>query len=605
MRGSKIIGLLVLAFVLILLLIRESFREDQSVTLTDGCTACHKAQSDPSPSHLVSVLGCSVCHLGNPFATEKDRAHMGLVINPGDLRTVRLTCGTEKCHPSLPERVEKSLMATNSGILQALQTRWPHNPEESVHTVKQLMSRDPGQSMALDHYRKMCGGCHLWKTRSPRKGEIGKRGGGCTNCHILELEGPKQDLTKKSFLHPKLTTRIPSENCLKCHNRSARTGLSYLGRFESEGYGTPYQGGEPNMRRLTGGRFYLELLPDVHYQKAGMDCIDCHTEKGLMGDGNAYTRMEKQVDITCNSCHNPDLKKLGPVGELADRLIRGNGIELPLNKEEGVLSPKGSPLYHLRVSSDHEILLYRKRDGKEIRFRRLKEGEIHRAAYHHRLSCQACHSAWMPQCYGCHVALLKGEKQKDWLTGERRDGRWVEGRTYLRFQRAPLGIWPNGQIGPFAPGCQIFLDIFDENGKHQPEHSHLSLTMASFDPHTTNTSAPTCMDCHLDPKILGLGDGSLRIAKDGLRFSPIYDSQASGLGLPFPLDAFVSPEGKPLQKTSREESRPFNNEELNRITRVAPCLTCHDRYEDPVYRSFKKSLKRFYDGKSLCMETLP
>ena len=133
--------------------------------------------------------------------------------------------------------------------------------------------------------------------------------GGCTNCHISELSGPRQDLEKQAFKHPRLTTRIPNENCLKCHNRSARIGLSYLGRFESDGYGTPFEGGEPGRRRRSGGRFYSEIPPDVHHGKAGLDCIDCHTERGLMGDGNAYGHMEEQVDIRCNSCHDPRVKQ--------------------------------------------------------------------------------------------------------------------------------------------------------------------------------------------------------------------------------------------------------------------------------------------------------
>jgi len=600
MKKSTLVALLIIAGVLIVIFAKEGFREKEGGGLIDNCTLCHQAQRDPSSSHPVTVLGCSICHLGNPFSREKERAHLGLVLNPGSLKTARLTCGRSGCHEALPGRVEKSLMATNRGILTALQARWPHDSTESVQKVSQLISRSRGRSMALDHYRKMCGGCHLWKTRSRWEGEIGKRGGGCTNCHILELSVPRQDLTKKSFLHPQLTTRIPNENCLKCHNRSARTGISYLGRFESEGYGTPFENGEPNKRRLSGGRFYLELRPDVHHQKASMACIDCHTEQGVMGDGNAYTHMEEQVDITCKTCHDPEVKPLAGKEELAQRLGRANRMLPPLLSNLGVLSAKGSPLYHLRASENDGIRLYRKLDGKEITFRRLRNDKIHRTPYHERLTCQACHSAWMPQCYGCHVALLKGEVQRDWLNGQVSPGRWVEGRSYLRFERATLGIWPNGQIGPFAPGCQVFLDVFDEQGRHEQEKAHLSLTMASWDPHTTALSTPTCMACHLDPKVLGLGDGSLRVTDHELAFSPLYDSYASGLGMDFPLDAFVSSEGEPLQRASRKGSRPFNLEELKRITRMTYCLGCHDTYEDPIYLEWDRSLQRFQSGEANC-----
>ncbi|PQP33426.1 amino acid ABC transporter substrate-binding protein, partial [Desulfobacteraceae bacterium SEEP-SAG9] len=84
---------------------------------------------------------------------------MGLAKNPGDLRTARFTCGQKGCHPDLVDRVEKSLMATNAGILKVMQTLWPHSSETSVSTVRELMDQTPGQSLALDHFRKMCGGC--------------------------------------------------------------------------------------------------------------------------------------------------------------------------------------------------------------------------------------------------------------------------------------------------------------------------------------------------------------------------------------------------------------------------------------------------------------
>ena len=56
--------------------------------------------------------------------------------------------------------------------------------------------------------------------------------------------------------------------------------------------------------------------------------------------------------------------------ELADRLKRLNGHQPALDRQNGVLSSKGSPLYHLRVEED-EVRLYRKRDGREMRFKKL------------------------------------------------------------------------------------------------------------------------------------------------------------------------------------------------------------------------------------------
>ena len=104
----------------------------------------------------------------------------------------------------------------------------------------------------------------------------------------------------------------------------------------------------------------------------------------------------------------------------------------------------------------------------------------------------------------------------------------------------------------------------------------------------------------MDPKVLGLGDGVLKITDNGLEFDPLYDSRSSGLGIGFPLDGFVTPDGRPLQHASRQGARPFNGEELKRITRVARCLPCHDSYNDPVYLRYHESLERFRAGSTPC-----
>ena len=297
-----------------------------SEPLKDACVSCHKEVKDPDPSHPISAFGCYTCHLGNKYSLDKERAHFTMVRNPGDLRVVDRTCGKTGCHSDIAARVNNSLMATNAGILRTLQEQWltgsdlpGGSPLAMSVGVRDLYGKEPPQNIAIDHYRKMCGGCHLWKQRGDRKGEIGRRGGGCSNCHVLDNgKGAKPE--KEAIDHPEMTTRIPSANCIKCHNRSARIGLSYFGKFESAGYGTPYEGTGLSSRRLSGNRFFMDLQPDVHFSKAGMECIDCHTATGLMGDGKRYDRMHSQTDITCQACHSPEFSIVKGPDSLSDRL---------------------------------------------------------------------------------------------------------------------------------------------------------------------------------------------------------------------------------------------------------------------------------------------
>jgi len=118
--------------------------------------------------------------------------------------------------------------------------------------------------------------------------------------------------------------------------------------FESEGYGTPYEGTSLSSRRLSGNRFFLNLPADVHFSKAGMECIDCHTATGLMGDRKRYDRMHSQIDITCQTCHSPEFSMIKGPDSLADRLAFLNK-RVPWKKEKSCgLSKKGTPIYNLQ-----------------------------------------------------------------------------------------------------------------------------------------------------------------------------------------------------------------------------------------------------------------
>jgi len=85
----------------------------------------------------------------------------------------------------------------------------------------------------------------------------------------------------------------------------------------------------------------------------------------------------------------------------------------------------------------------------------------------------------------------------------------------------------------------------------------------------------------------------LRRSGGSWEFRPTYDAEGSGLGISFPLDAYVRIDGTPLQTDSREGVRPFRKEEIDRILGVGICLGCHETYEDPVYRDFRASRERF------------
>jgi len=116
--------------------------------------------------------------------------------------------------------------------------------------------------------------------------------------------------------------------------------------------------------------------------------------------------------------------------------------------------------------------------------------------------------------------------------------------------------------------------------------SFYSLTMAAIDPHTTQAKARKCEDCHLSPKTLGLGQGTVWRQKGRWRFTPATQGVKTPDGQTTSLDAFVAIDGQALQRGFRANMRPFNKKELARILQVGLCLPCHDSIQDPIYNPY-------------------
>jgi len=399
----------------------------------DMCLSCH--DDKPDKAHGRKVIGCFSCHLGNPLAGTPKEAHKGMVLNPGDLRVAQNTCGQEGCHVEQVKHVKNTLMATNRGIISTLQYYWKEIKDNNgTLTVEKLLENPYNQKgLATDYFRKLCATCHLWLPKDTLPGFLSEKGGGCTACHYTPKDKvPRQHKGK----HPLITKQIPMENCVRCHNRSGRIGLSYQGLYESEGYGAPFEDGEFSSLQLEDGRFIQKIHPDIHYEK-GLVCIDCHNQKELMGDGRQRSHLYQQVEIRCETCH-------------------GGQKHLEKLLKEQKSNKKYPTLNNLVQDKKGQILLKGKIDNKNHPLQPLLENRC-RNPQHKRLSCQACHSTWVPQCYGCHVRYDKGKTQLDKLSLQETFGLWQEYRSYMRYESPILGVLqdnkhPRGEIVVLVPG---------------------------------------------------------------------------------------------------------------------------------------------------------
>ena len=579
----KLITALIFLLVSIMLIGYLVFRETttkrpEQLSLTTAgyvemCLSCHTKEK-LDKAHDAKVIGCSPCHLGNAMTIDKDKAHKGMPLNPGDLRVAARTCGVAQCHPTEIHKVKNSLMATNRGILATLLYYWGETENQNGDFSVEKLLQSGKTSLALDYFRKLCATCHLWKQKNNMPDApkfFNEKGGGCSACHYIPAKGESrttvtsfdEDHTgdpkkKKNKPHPLITKKVPEENCLRCHNRSGRIGISYTGVFESEGYGTPYEKGRLSSKRLPGDRFYLNIADDVHHAK-GMTCIDCHTRDEIMGDGTSYAHYEAQLEISCEMCHSA-----------APGTTRKNKKVNNIEKKAG------------------HFVLIGKIDGKEHPLHLPKKDACSYAG-HKRLTCESCHSTWVPQCYGCHVKRDARETHLDKLSLKKTAGWWEEGRSYIRYKKPMLAVWKD-KVVIVTPGCQDVVTLIDKKG-------HISggfnrFTMAAINPHTIQAKGRSCKDCHASPKTVGLGEGTV-VKKDGKwSFYPVDQGIDTLSGRTVGLDTFVTIDGTPLQHGSRKDLRPFNGDELKRILRIGLCLECHPKYDDPAYRN--------YDAKRPC-----
>ncbi len=144
--------------------------------------------------------------------------------------------------------------------------------------------------------------------------------------------------------------------------------------------------------------------------------------------------------------------KFNTYDALMQALTRASPALKLTDNDEILLTSKGRPLPHIR-KTERGLVLTGKLDGKEHSVTVLSgRNRGHSIRGHERLECDACHSAWSPQCYGCHQMLDFRHQGPDNISGKSTPGRWVEGRSFFRFERHIYGLNARGKVGILVPG---------------------------------------------------------------------------------------------------------------------------------------------------------
>lgn len=501
----------------------------------EECLGCHEVSSGMSVFHNPRAIGCTVCHLGDPQAVEEATAHLGLEAFPGRMETLEETCGRSVCHADVAQAVQESAMHRLDGML-AVTRRVLGGPRQGG---LRLELHERLQEVGVDSYlRKLCVSCHLGSPRVSHTQTLRDRGGGCAACH-LHPQTPEA-------AHPRLSVQVRDSSCFGCHSRSGRISLNYVGLAETDSVALNER---DRYGRLPDGRVVERLAPDVHAQ-AGMECTDCHTRIGTMGTG---VRGEKQLDIQCEDCHGSELV-MRPFSRLLvedQRLLALRPQWIPPEPESPVVVTRryGTALPQLRLDESSgeppKVSLSLKASGKALPIPR-PSPEDHPPPGHERLSCDACHASWAPQCYGCHIGFDAQGVQFDHLRRELTPGRWVESRWAVQHGPPALGVDAENRIRPFVPGMNLTLELPGQPLKHRFLHAPLS-------PHTTGRQARSCASCHADESALG-------VAKEW-GTAPQNSQWRTPLG--WLADGLPDPGA-----SSQPGARSFNAEERKRIQQV-------------------------------------
>ncbi|MGV7220891.1 MAG: hypothetical protein ACQ9MH_05160 [Nitrospinales bacterium] len=618
----------------------------------EKCVTCHDGIEEVSASHP-KEFGCTVCHGGNGASANKEQAHSTLIYdpnlesgkgNPSALATASLSCGQAQCHSGHEQedrnhiqRVRKSIMSTMAGVISNLRFQWGgQTGKESKYGAFEVADKDgkiPRQWGALSNLsslpffstsslkraekkitnlgiakvsghigdgviREKCFKCHLGEASSDRSN-------GCATCHFTRgkdnhYKGNDPTINKKETGHTayhKMTALPERAGCLQCHKNFSIKNGNEKKTISNE---------------IDKGKFYLpgigKAKEDVHF-KAGLECIDCHTQFDIMGDGNIYSSQFQAVEIRCETCHGrarslPSMAQISHPDDRAIRLSRHyNGL---INKpgEWMAVSARGRKLTNVKAIGSN-LITFEKRSGKKHKTPLVKNGsQPHFLKGHKRLGCTACHSQWAPTCIECEIVYNQSKEPEaeynNPLTGE--------------ISEPVLIMGPRGEIVTMTPRHQKFtaidekknlVDAINKDGDSLGPYQSWSFTNpmgysgshASYasQPHSVGRRVRTCESCHISSTALGLGGGEIVIGKNSTgkydKMMPLNRSNiVSGISELDP-NATVTLRGEKIAGSGQPGARPLNQKEITRVLKIGNCIPCHGSYGDKIYNNINKSYK--------------
>jgi mono/diheme cytochrome c family protein len=349
---------------------------------TEYCLTCHGDLPEISASHAVEVFGCVICHGGERLALDADLAHSTLRggNNPSDLTVVEESCGGSTCHSGTAaddrdhiHRVLTSVQATYAGAIANMRYAFGAQPDlnayqgvqavqdlETATGIHSLGAFDPAQerNLTLQTFAQNCLNCHL--SAGPLPGGEYARFTGCAACHAPTAGGGQGEGDEAEEKIHTLTTAILYTQCNTCHNR---------GNYDVRKMAFVPRNDHPTDRIHN----YYQPVAQFARCEWTLDCIDCHTRKEVMGDGDLHPNQAAIQYVQCKTCHGtltalPATKQLTDPDDIAFRLAQLNPFVDLRFGDTVLVTDAGEPLWNTRVLPDGTYTLIGKATGRYFTF---------------------------------------------------------------------------------------------------------------------------------------------------------------------------------------------------------------------------------------------
>ncbi len=290
-------------------------------------------------------------------------------------------------------------------------------------------------------------------------------------------------------------------------------------------------------------------LMDIHLEK-GMHCVDCHFSQDVHGNNRLHMEVRAACEIQCIDCHGSakdyaTLRTSGPASytsspdgdgrnllamktpfktprfEVQDlgngkKRIFQNSVVEPNLKWEVVQTADTIDAKHPRYNEKSALAKTVRFEGGQMVWGDLpKNGDEGCAHKNERMSCIACHTAWNPSCFGCHLPQRANLKMPQLhFDGEVSRNYVPYNFQTLRddiFMLARDGDATNNRIGPARSSCAVHVGSYNNNREsiyvQQQTISAEGFGGTAFStnvPHTVRgkgwRETKQCTDCHLSQK---------------------------------------------------------------------------------------------------------